>query len=490
MATVTYIKETRQHISAMRGVMRYCMREDKTWDEQSGQRLISGINCDGMNSILEFEATKAAHGKMDGINFYQYVQSFKPTENITPKQAHEIAMEFAVRAWPGAEILITTHCDANHIHSHFIINSVNFETGLKLRQDPNTLKFLRLVSDDICMAHGFSVLPKYEGGGKKMSAREYRAALKGESWKFRLMYDVTDAMKKSSSKDDFIILMKRKGYEVRWEDGRRDITFTCPNGMKCRGKNLHQEKFRKENIENEFRLRKEQFERYRNGSIDPSQWTGRGNPAEDSLRDGGLRYPGGMAGGRNGTAPAGREVPADPVRANRYTGDPAGSAVSADGSADGSASGKPGDAELHAENPGTGWEREREALFRTVRDALRQSQGYGSCYGSIGAEGQKADPHFGGSLYGGIGAGLRGLASAGRLIEDDSEDPDERRKRIEAEQTGSNVGTILGLAIGTAMALTEAESTEEQAIQDQQDFNEFLAQMEAEEEEHFFQQSM
>ena len=71
MATVTYIKETRQHISAMRGVMRYCMREDKTWDEQSQRYLISGINCDGMNSILEFEATKTAHGKMDGINFYQ-----------------------------------------------------------------------------------------------------------------------------------------------------------------------------------------------------------------------------------------------------------------------------------------------------------------------------------------------------------------------------------------------------------------------------------
>ena len=44
MATVTYIKETRQHISAMRGVMRYCMREDKTWDEQSQRYLISGIN--------------------------------------------------------------------------------------------------------------------------------------------------------------------------------------------------------------------------------------------------------------------------------------------------------------------------------------------------------------------------------------------------------------------------------------------------------------
>ena len=490
MATVTYIKETRQHISAMRGVMRYCMREDKTWDEQSGQRLISGINCDGMNSILEFEATKAAHGKMDGINFYQYVQSFKPTENITPKQAHEVALEFAARAWPGAEVLVTTHCDADHVHSHFIINSVNFETGLKLRQDPNTLKFLRMVSDDICMAHGFSVLPKYQGGGKKMSAREYRAARKGQSWKFRLMYDVSDAMKKSLTKEDFITLMKRKGYEVKWTDERKDITFTCPNGMKCRGSRLHQERYRKENIENEFRLRKQQYERYLSGSSDPSQWAGRGDPAEDSLRDGGLRHPGAMAGGRNGTAPAGRDVPADLVQADRYAGDPAGSSVSADGSADGAASGKPGDAELHAANPGTGWEREREAFFRTVQDALRQSQGYGSCYGLHGTEGQKADPHLGGGLYGGIGAGLRGLASAGRLIEDDSEDPDERRKRIEAEQAGSNIGTILGLAIGAAMALNENESTQEQAIQDEQDFNEFLAQMESEEEEHNWQQVM
>ena len=488
MATVTYIKETRQHISAMRGVMRYCMREDKTWDEQSGQRLISGINCDGMNSILEFEATKAAHGKMDGINFYQYVQSFKPTENITPKQAHEIAMEFATRAWPGAEVLVTTHCDANHVHSHFIINSVNFQTGLKLRQDPNTLKFLRMVSDDICMAHGFSVLPKYEGGGKKMSAREWRAARKGQSWKFRLMYDVSDAMKKSQSKEDFVILMKRKGYEVKWTDERKDITFTCPNGMKCRGSRLHQERFRKENIENEFRLRKEQFERYLSGRLDPSQWAGHGNPAENPLRDGGLRHPGGMAGGRNESASSRREVPAGTLQDDRYAGNPAGLAGSADGSADGTANGKPGDAVLHAAYPATGWEREREIFFRTVRDALRQYQGYGSYYGAVGAEGQKADPHLGGSFYGGIGAGLRGLASAGRLIEDDSEDPDDRRKRIEAEQAGSNLGTILGLAVGAAMALTETK-TEEQVIRDEQDINEFLAELEAV-EEHTWQQAM
>ena len=243
---MTYIRETKQHLSAMRAVMDYCMREDKTWDEQSQSRLVSGINCDGLNSILEFEATKAAHGKMDGINFYQYVQSFSPAENITPRQAHEVAKEFAMRAWPGSEILVTTHCDAQHIHSHFVINSVSFVDGHKLRQDPNTLKYLRRVSDDICMTHGFSTLPKYEGGGQKMSAREYRAAQKGQSWKFRLMYDIGQTMKSVASKEDFIILMQRKGYEVKWTEERKDITFTCPNGMKCRGSRLHHERYLKE----------------------------------------------------------------------------------------------------------------------------------------------------------------------------------------------------------------------------------------------------
>ena len=74
------------------------------------------------------------------------------------------------------------------------------------------------------------------------------------------------------------------------------------------------------------------------------------------------------------------------------------------------------------------------------------------------------------------------------MIEDDSEDPEERQKRIQAEQAGSNVGTLLGLAIGAAMVLTETESPEvQQTIQDEQDFNEFLAELEAEEEQGFRQ---
>lgn len=245
MATVTYIKERRQSVGAMRAVIAYCQREDKTVDTITGQRFVSGIHCDGLNAATEFVATKGAYHKMDGIYFYQYVQSFSPKENVTYQQAHQIALEFAEKAWPGQEVLVTTHCDTAHPHSHFIINSVSFETGKKLRQDPNTLRQLRAMSDAFCMAHGLNILPPYRKGGQKLSAREYRAARKGQSWKFRLMFTVNKAMEKSAGREDFIKLMNRAGYQVHWTDERKYITFTCPNGMKCRCNKLHDEKYLK-----------------------------------------------------------------------------------------------------------------------------------------------------------------------------------------------------------------------------------------------------
>lgn len=488
MATVTYIKETRQHPSAMVSVMRYCLQESKTVDGVTGQRYVSGIGCDGLNSITEFLATKYAYGKLDGINFYQYVQSFSPRENITYEKAHAIAREFAMKAWPGHEVQVTTHCDAKHIHSHFVINSVSFVDGRKLRQDPNTLKQLRTISDELCREHGLSVLPPYEKGGKRMGSREYRIAAKGKSWKFRLMYDVTQAMKVSCNKEEFIREMKRRGYEVKWTEDRKNITFTCPNGMKCRDSRLHQEKYRKENIEHELYTRQCILAGAVHGRAGEPEWTGLGGNGKNSVPAHPLRSAGGMAESRPGTAPAGGRLPAHPVSDDQTPGNGASGSPDAGRAASGVLPGEAGDDARHPEFSATGWESEREAFFRNLRNPAKQPQIYGSGYFGTGQQNQKAPGyHIGGTL----GAGLRGLASAGRLIEENCEDPEERQKRIQAEQAGSNVGTILGLAIGAAMVLTKQTAPEgQQIIQDEQDFNEFLAELEAEEEEHFFKQSM
>ena len=446
LASITYIKETRQRPSDMQRVMEYCMQEKKTWDEESGIRCVSGVNCDGLNSVTEFEATKAAWNKEDGIRFYQYVQSFSPTENITYKQAHEIALEFAAKAWPGYEVLVATHCDTDHIHSHFVINSVSFETGLKLRQHPDTLLHLRKLNDEICAAHGFSTLKPYEKGGTKISAKEYRAAVSGASWKFQLMYHIGEAMKRSPDKKTFIQEMKKRGYGVTWTEERKYITYTCPNGKKCRGIKLHEDKYKKEMMEYEFAIRKQETDRLTAVATGAAQRGSFEDQGDDPVSANGVRHPGGMAEERGAAVGGCGAVPADSVPADlesghqRRMGRDAGVAENADLS---------GAGQLHQgyDVPAaTGWEEERGILLRLVQETLRASAGSGQRKGKFGKNLPQMGNHRGGRIGGIFDAGLHTLSAVGRLTEDTDEDEEEQRKRIQGQEAGSAVGTALGLA--------------------------------------------
>lgn len=69
------------------------------------------------------------------------------------------------------------------------------------------------------------------------------------------MYVIDEMMKKAKSKQHFIRLMNQNGYLVRWEDNRKYITYTCPNGQKCRCKRLHEQKYTKEMMTLEFEIR-------------------------------------------------------------------------------------------------------------------------------------------------------------------------------------------------------------------------------------------
>lgn len=70
--------------------------------------------------------------------------------------------------------------------------------------------------------------------------------------------------------------------------------------------------------------------------------------------------------------------------------------------------------------------------------------------------------------------------------DDDSDDPDEQKRKYEAAQAASNAGAILGLAIGAISAFTQdnqslARSQDEaQRIEEEEEFNEFLARMNGE----------
>ena len=256
MATVTFIKYAKQSAGALGGVAAYVAQTNKTMQE-NGRQLVSGQNCTPPLAVREFLTTRAMHRKESPVWFYHYVQSFAPSEPVTGELAHEIAKLFAAKAWPESEVLIATHIDREHIHSHFIVNSVCYGSGKMLRQGPGTLARLRPISDELCAAHGLSVLPRQETKTQGLGAREYRSATKGESWKFRLMNTIDACMKYAADRDAFVSLMASEGYAVRWEGTRKYITYTTSDGMRCRDNKLHEEKYCKEAMEHEFRIRAE-----------------------------------------------------------------------------------------------------------------------------------------------------------------------------------------------------------------------------------------
>lgn len=476
MATVTYIRESKQSISAMKGVIDYCCQDKKVYDEISNQRLVSGVNCDGENAFAEFLATKKSYKKTDGMNFYQYVQSFSPEENITPHQAHEIAIEFAEKAWTGYEVLVATHCDVQHIHSYFVINSVSFENGKKLRQNPNTLKSLRALSDEICRHHNLSTLEPYSKDGMKISTREYRTAVKGQSWKFKLMNDIDKAMNISGSKEDFINAMSIIGYSVTWTDGRKYITYQCPNKMKCRDIKLHNDKYLKGSMENEFRYRQEQY--FGKPQAEEQQLTdsdratiGRNKSDFDSVT--GQR--GGTQSVENGNNLSAGAVQPDFKNLNgrpdgEISGENSGNqqrqyGINLEELSDGAEENFRTESERNQDGANTddriyptGWEESR----RVFEQYLAKRSGVGIGNSVTSEEVNSSDNLKMDSNNRAVLGGINSLAeSLSRIIDDESEDEEERRKRITAEQNGSDIGTLLGLTTGLiAGAISKEENTE------------------------------
>ena len=359
MAIVHFVNYKRgtQSRAAMRGVMLYVMQEKKTaWE---GKPLVSGINCQPQSAYDDFLNTKLLYHKDGGVMFYHMVQSFPKGAAVDPRQAHEAARRLA-EYFDGCEVLVCTHVDREHIHSHCVINSVNFDTGKKLHMAKEQLQELMRHNDEICLEMGLPVFDAPTQQARGMGGAEYHTALKGQSWKLRLMNTIDECMKYAADKDAFVSLMASEGYAVRWESGRKYITYTTPDGLKCRDSKLHEEKYCKEAMEHEFRIRAEivsartQAAQHPAGSTSDADNASRSEPHESGLgandeRSGYTVVPCGSADGSVG---------------EHQQADVAASHTDADGRAaeSGEASGA---------DERTGWETEREAFFSARHQATQ-----------------------------------------------------------------------------------------------------------------------
>ena len=452
-------KKGTQFRAAMRGVMLYVMQEKKTaWE---GTPLVSGINCQPQSVYDDFLNTKLLYHKDGGVMFYHMVQSFPKGAAVDPRQAHEAARRLA-EYFDGCEVLVCTHVDREHIHSHCVINSVNFETGKKLHMAKEQLQELMRRNDVICQEMGLPVFEPTAQQARGMSGAEYHTALKGQSWKLRLMNAIDECMKYAADKDAFVSLMASEDYAVRWESGRKYITYTTPDGLKCRDSKLHEDKYCKEAMEREFRIRTELTQRkfHRAAKIDggieadeSAEQRAAGCAAADAAHCDPVR----SAAGDGQADGAGRR---NKLGAGGNSEDPAG--IENARRPDTGAEVAHRDAEIadrDEQAAGTGWEPERAVFLQVDRLAPGFQPAGGPQVDHAGA-----DPWHGGTgrvvWRGGdprpvpLIPAVTGLTAVGTLMDED-EDAEEKRRRMEAKIAAENFGAAIGFAAGATMAVKE-----------------------------------
>jgi len=215
--------------AGLNGGIDYVLNGDKT----ESQILTAYQNCDPGIAYREMTATKQRYDKEGGVQGYHIIQSFRPGE-ITPQLAFQIAKEFAREHLAGYEVVIGTHVDKKHIHSHLIFNSVCVQTGEKYHSNAQSYyKQIRAVSDKLCRKYGLSII--MEGSAEKsMSYIEWLRASKGQpTFRSMLETDLLSAIHDANDLGHFYLLMEHKGYEI--SHGNRNRL-----GFRLRG----QERFR------------------------------------------------------------------------------------------------------------------------------------------------------------------------------------------------------------------------------------------------------
>lgn len=131
MPILKSVGEVGKTVGSLKSVLNYVSRKDKKTDKV----LTSGVGLDANvdKAFAEIMYNKRSYNKVNGKMYKHYIQSFSPEDNITAEKAHEIAVKFAEENFlaRGFKCYVATHTDKDHTHTHFILNNVNFENGLK-----------------------------------------------------------------------------------------------------------------------------------------------------------------------------------------------------------------------------------------------------------------------------------------------------------------------------------------------------------------------
>lgn len=204
---------------SIRQVMTYATNPDKT----EKQFYTTGINCKVENAAKEMEFVKIINGKTDKILAFHGEQSFKEGE-VTPELAHEIGVRLANEMWGDRfQVVVTTHLNTNHIHNHFVLNSVSFKDGKKYYSNRENTALLRKTSDELCEEYGLSVLEEKTCKSGINFENYYKKSTKESEYIQFAKEDLDYAINHALSQRQFESILSSMGYKYYYRSGKLSI---------------------------------------------------------------------------------------------------------------------------------------------------------------------------------------------------------------------------------------------------------------------------
>lgn len=216
--TIEYVEnkdKTQIPISDLSNTIDYASNKNKTEE----QFYVTGINCDSNSVYQDMMLVKKAYNKIDNIQGFHGYQSFKEGE-VNPDIAHKIGIQLANEMWGDEfQVVVTTHLNTNHVHNHFVVNSVSMKDGHKYNYSNHEMARLRQTNDFICKEYGLSSLEE------KVTRKnfDFSKYMNHDNYSVRTQRDIDIAIKNSFNYQDFINTMKKMNYEVIERYGKLSV---------------------------------------------------------------------------------------------------------------------------------------------------------------------------------------------------------------------------------------------------------------------------
>lgn len=211
--------------------MAACHDYDQKAEKTNGGELVSSYMCSPETAAQEFEVSKKIYAQLTGrrqspkhdILMYRIIQSFKPGE-VSPEEAHRLGYELAMKFTGGKhQFVVSTHVDRAHIHTHIEFNSTNLDCDGKFQNVKDSALILRRLNDELCRAHGLSVIEDPKPSAKQQ--KELAAAKYGTSFKEKLRQTIERVLPDCRNYDEFLAEVRAEGYEIK--EGKH-LSFRAP----------------------------------------------------------------------------------------------------------------------------------------------------------------------------------------------------------------------------------------------------------------------